>query len=265
MLYISSRRNAYIKNIQDMRRKKGSWSNSIILEGAKLIEEHQKSKLKGTYVFYSSSYLEKEKLRLEEDAIEQIEIPDELMKYISNTSSAQGILLVSEKPVWGTYEDFLDVYKSKFGSSLSILCLENVQDPGNVGTMMRTAYALGFHGVVCIGNCADPYSEKSLRASMGAALHLPLYFAEKSSTIMEKSRGNEIQNIVTALEGYSLTEFTRNQALCLWIGNEGRGLQMQTLAGADELLSIPMPGGAESLNAATAASIVMYKLVEALL
>ena len=140
------------------------------------------------------------------------------------------------------------------------LALEGVQDPGNVGTILRTALAFGADGVIADGCCGDLFSPKALRASMGAALHLPLLQTENlSKTLAEKKKQNRL--FVTALreDAISLPTVSVPDHFILVIGNEGHGVSDATLSLADETVIIPMNGKIQSLNASSAASVALYE------
>ena len=143
-----------------------------------------------------------------------------------------------------------------------IVALDGVQDPGNVGTILRTADAAGFDAVLMTPECADPYSPKVQRASMGSGFRVPV----AAAVFPEALRGFQKEGfrvIVSALDGaplYSRAPGTDGERLILVVGNEARGVSRPVQAIADEKIKIPMRGRAESLNAAVAAGILMYEL-----
>lgn len=247
-----------------MKRKKGPWADKLFLEGPKLIEEALQEGLELEALFIRESYPAEEWETLSKPINpDKLWILEEgLFKQVSDTKSPQGIIGVFSKPLNLSWEDFR---KAKPGRNPGrILVLENLQDPGNVGTMLRTAYAFNFGGAVLIGKTADPFQPKCLRSGMGAALHLPLFFIEDSAKALSLFKEHGIRSLGTAMEGLKLSAYPsdRYSDLALWIGNEGHGLMPQTLEEVEDLISIPMPGGAESLNAGVAAGIIMYKLSE---
>ena len=142
-----------------------------------------------------------------------------------------------------------------------LLLAENVQDPGNVGTLIRTANAFGMEGVILAGACADPYGPKAVRASMGAVFRRPVWMlttAEAVKTLKEQG----IPLIAAALREDSAAagEYVFPRRLALAIGNEGHGLSGEMLEAADTVLRIPMEPGAESLNAAAAAAVLLWEV-----
>jgi len=148
---------------------------------------------------------------------------------------------------------------SIFGNRLVLL--EAVQDPGNVGTILRTMDAAGFSGAVLAPGCADPFSPKALRATMGSVFRVPTMQTENAAQAASALAREGYAVIAAALDGEDF--FTRGplpDKVCLIIGNEGAGITKETLAAATHRYRLPMRGGAESLNAAAAAAIMIYEI-----
>lgn len=146
---------------------------------------------------------------------------------------------------------------------LQVLVLEDVQDPGNVGTLIRTADALGFHGVIMTESTATIFNPKTVAASMGSIFHLPIVQLDTSIENVAKDLKKEgFVLVATALRGESLGQ-GRPQArrLAVILGNEGNGLSDAALSSADITVMIPMKGKAESLNVASAGAILMWEIV----
>lgn len=141
------------------------------------------------------------------------------------------------------------------------LCLEHVQDPANVGALLRSAAAFGFDGAVLCGSCADPFAPKAARASMGALARVALIFADETKQAIDAFHEYGIRVIAAALE-HSVPLETADTALsggaAVLIGNEGNGLAPQTVLAADAAVRIPMANGVESLNAAVAGSVLLW-------
>lgn len=143
-----------------------------------------------------------------------------------------------------------------------LVALDGVQDPGNVGTILRTMDAAGFHGLLLSGACADPYSPKALRASMGGVFRVPAYLCADLPAALSALARDGYDILAGDLRGEEL--FRRRRAkkkACIIIGNEGAGISPEVLDTATLRLKIPMAGGAESLNAAVAGAIMMYDLL----
>ena len=144
------------------------------------------------------------------------------------------------------------------------LCLERVQEPGNAGALIRSAAAFGFDGVVLSADCADMYSVKALRGSMGAVFRLPVYVADDLRSFVRDMRQNGFKAYAAALrdDSVSLENAEFSEKLLLLIGNEGNGLEDATVAECDEVVRIPMAKGTESLNAAVAGGVLMWEVSE---
>lgn len=175
---------------------------------------------------------------------------------LADTKSPQGIFCVCGWPqgLAGTIG---------FAPHVPCLVLENIQDPGNLGTVLRTAEALGRFRVFLLGDCCDPFSPKALRASMGAVFRLQLGTEALPQRLfgLLKSQGYHTHGAVPDAAALPVTavDFTHGvHAVC--IGNEGNGLSGETSALCEDLVTIPMGGRAESLNAAAAATILLWEL-----
>ena len=172
-------------------------------------------------------------------------VPDRVFSQLSDTRAPQGILAVCRLP------------DPAMGLGPRIVALNGVQDPGNVGTILRTADAAGFTGVLLDAQCADFLSAKALRASMGSAMRVPVQMCEDLPAAVQGLTEHAI--IAASLDGegfYGRSALPHR--LCLLVGSEGAGLSGELLSMADHVYRLPMMGRAESLNAAVAASIMMY-------
>ena len=145
-----------------------------------------------------------------------------------------------------------------------LVALDGVQDPGNLGTIWRTADAAGFDALLLGAGCADPWSPKVQRASMGSGFRVAAVSGEMP-LLLSRAQANGFRVVVSALDGaplYARTQPKAGEKLVLVIGNEARGVSPEVQRMADVKLKIPMRGGAESLNAAVAAGILMYELTK---
>lgn len=180
---------------------------------------------------------------------ETIVIPHELFMELAQTETPQGIIAV----VTMKKDDFLPV-KGQY------LLLDGIQDPGNLGTMIRTADAFGLNGVILGKGTVDLFNQKVLRAAQGSHLHLPIYHANLDQVIMEM-KANQIPVYGTSLQGEPVDTFNHHQeSFALLMGNEGGGVDPEMNKTADMQLKIPMAGKAESMNVAVAAGILMFAL-----
>jgi len=179
-------------------------------------------------------------------------VPEHVLSAISQVKTPQGIAAVCGLPRARAL--------SEMGSKL--ILLENVQDPGNVGTVLRTLDAAGFDGCILTPGCADPFGPKTIRATMGSLFRVPMCSAADSVSAVRELAANGYAVIGAALDGEPFYERgTLPEKLCVLIGNEGQGLTREVLSACTHRYRLPMRGGAESLNAAVAAAIFMYELM----
>lgn len=177
-------------------------------------------------------------------------LPKRSFEQISDTKTPQGIAAVCRLP--------LHAHAHELGHR--IVALNGLQDPGNVGTIIRSIDAAGFTGLLIDAECADPFSPKALRASMGSALRVPVCAVHGLKDSLQGLSGYDI--IAGALDGEPFFRRSRTaQKVCLLIGNEGAGLSQELMEMATLRLKLPMNGRAESLNAAVAATVMMYDYV----
>ena len=176
-------------------------------------------------------------------------VSEEILRDLADTQTPQGIVAVIQKEEVG----LPDFSQGKF------LFLEDVQDPGNVGTMIRTADAAGFTGVIVSDKSADIYSLKTLRSMQGSHFHLPIYRMSLASFVEEAKKSN-LPILATTLskESKDYRELSPLKNFALVMGNEGQGISSVMAESADQLVHISMKGRAESLNVAVAAGILMF-------
>jgi len=178
-------------------------------------------------------------------------LPDLLFKKISDTDSPQGILAICEMP--------LGVHKIK--KSGRYIGLENIQDPSNLGAVARSCEALGADGILLSKNGCDPFSPKSLRASMGTLLRIPVIIFDDFITEVKKC-GLSTYACVVDSDALPINSINFCEGSIVLIGNEANGLTDEMKSMADFRVTIPMKGNAESLNAAVAASIAIWEMVK---
>ena len=184
------------------------------------------------------------------DSGELTVISQEVAEYISDTKAPQGMFAIAEKPVGNAISD----------QASRLVLLDGVQDPGNVGTILRTAEALGFDGAALSPDCADVWSPKTLRASMGSALRLPCIIGELPGLISGlKSSGFTVYGSMLDSSAARLGTFGVPERSAVVIGSEGAGISAETAKACDQAVYIPI-SGAESLNAGAAAAILLWEL-----
>lgn len=184
----------------------------------------------------------------------QIEtVTDEVFRKISDTMAPQGILCVVKQPHCNRKE--LCEADSPFW-----VILEDLQDPGNVGTIIRAGEGAGITGVILTKGCVDIYNPKTIRATMGSIYRVPFFYTDDLPAEITYLKEQGITLYAAHLQGqHFYDELTYGSGTAFLIGNEGNGLKAETAARADILLKIPMQGQVESLNAASAATILMYE------
>lgn len=184
-----------------------------------------------------------------------VQVSDPLYAKITDTQEPQGIMLVAPK----RQAAFGDILSSRSESPL-IVVLDGIQDPGNAGTVIRTADAAGCSGIVMLKGCVDLYAGKTVRATMGSLFHLPVVENMAGDDLLTALATAGIPLIATALKeatDYSAARLSGPVAIVF--GNEGQGVSGELLARAAERIIIPIYGKAESLNVATAAAVTLYE------
>lgn len=186
-----------------------------------------------------------------------VEISEPVAALLSGTKTPQGVFCLCGWP--GTLQGGV----IGFAPQESCLVLENLQDPGNLGTVLRTAEALGMRRVFLLGDCCDPLSPKALRASMGAVFRVELpqeRSPERLKALLERY-GYRLHAAVPERTAEKVTDVDFSQGLhAVFIGNEGNGLTQETIALCHDRVTIPMEGRAESLNASAAATILLWEM-----
>jgi len=260
MITITSSSNPTIKMIKSLYRKKDRWDKKLfVIEGVKIVDECINSGYPIEFIVYSEQLFNVdrgEKLFNKISSLPNVIcVPDKLFNEISDLETPQGILAVIPFKIHELEE--IEVDKKPF-----IILLDRVQDPGNLGTIIRTADAFGIDGIVVTEGCVDVYNPKVVRATMGSILRLPIYHHSKAEDIIRELKEKGAVVYSTSLEG---KEFIQNvdfsQFSLLIIGNESKGVSSSLESYADKLIKIPMVGKAESLNAAVASSIIMYEVL----
>lgn len=176
-------------------------------------------------------------------------LADHVMEALCDAKTPQGIIAVCDYP-----KEDEEAFSGDF-----LAALNGVQDPGNVGTILRTMDAAGYHGLLIDEKTADPYGPKALRATMGAAFRIPVALCADLPGRLRALRESGYEIIAGDLRGEPFYQRRKTKdKLCVIIGNEGQGIAEDVLRQATLRLKIPILGGAESLNAAVAGSIMMY-------
>ena len=274
---ITSRENKWLKTFRAGLRGTGpEGEDALAVEGRKLVEDSLRSGLEAVALLVSESG-ERELEHILRAASESVAgIPrarvlrttDKLFESVSGTEMPQGVAALFRQPVW-QFEDVLRGAASGDGAFRAgaplLVVMAAVQDPGNVGTVVRSAEAFGATGVVTTRGSADPWSPKAIRASAGSALRLPLLRGMAIPVLLAQLRVAEVRIVAASsrvmADGGELAgaEADLRDAVAIFIGNEGSGLLPEVEHAADARISIPIAESVESLNAGIAASIVLYE------
>ena len=181
-----------------------------------------------------------------------VHVTDDILQAISPVRTSSGVVALARRPVL----TLADVFAP---SPALVVVAVDVQDPGNVGALVRTAEAAGATGFVAIGACADPLGWKALRASMGSAFRLPMARVPDMAVFVTEARSREMHLVALAARGgRAPDDVDLSRATCVFVGGEGPGLGASLLAQADQVLTLPMAAPVESLNVAVAGALVVY-------
>lgn len=261
---ITSKGNARIKNLMTLKKKASERSSQdvFLVEGIKMFREIPESELAEVYA--SESFLKTEAGRKAAKAVEAArfeEVSDEVFQSLSDTKSPQGIMAVVRQKHY-RFENILgrrDAGENGENEPL-VMILENLQDPGNLGTIVRTAEGAGVTGILMSKGTADIYNPKVTRSTMGSIFRMPFLYTEDLKEDIERLKNAGIVVCAAHLDGKN-TYDGENYAggTAFMIGNESRGLSDEIAALADIRVRIPMAGKVESLNASVAAAILMYE------
>lgn len=256
---IRSSSNKLIKDIKLLHKKKGRWNTkSFFIEGLRSVEQCIKSGEKIKHIVYSPELLNEAGQdfikAIESEACGIYEITGELFKDISDTDNPQGILAVVH---FNEYK-LEDILKD----NNFLILLDRVQDPGNLGTIIRNADAFGANGVIVTSGCVDIYNPKTIRSTMGSIFQIPIVHMDDASEAMRTLKKQGISVISSSLdtEKYSYDIDLRSDC-ALVIGNEASGISDEVIEASDQLVKIPMAGSAESLNVAVASGVLMYEVL----
>ena len=255
---IISRDNSLLRQTRAVR--DGKIEELIFVEGLRLCEEAYRSKLTIETVVVSEELLRKERAvgvigELSQVTTRVASVSEKLLESVSYTKTPQGIIVLAQRPP--SSETHL---ASQLDAKPLVVVLHQINNPVNVGAILRTAEAAGAGGVITTRNTSDPFSPKSLRGAMGSAFRLPIWAGPDYGEVIEWCRTREIATIcadVEAADAYTDVDWTGPHALLL--GPESTGFNAEELGAADHKVSIPMQGMAESLNVAVAAGIMLFE------
>lgn len=251
---IESTANKQVRNLIQLikKAKVRRETQTFVVEGIRMFREVPKEQLVQTYV--SESFLEKQENHEALKGIHYEVMTDKVFAAVSDTQTPQGILCVVRQKEY-TLEEIL---KKEFPF---LMILENLQDPGNLGTIFRTAEGAGVDGIIMSSDTVDIYNPKTVRSTMGSLYRMPFFYEKDLKSVIERIKEKNVSVYAAHLKGkhaYYLEDYRGGCAFL--IGNEGNGLTDELAALADTYIRIPMEGQVESLNAAIAAAVLMYEV-----
>lgn len=257
MQVISSKENEMVKKIRSLKEKKyRDIENSYIIEGIKLVKEAiaEKAKIKNIVICeecINNGEIDKDTL-YEIAKFNVIYVTEKVFKLMTDVKTPQGIIAVIEKKNLNKNIDY---------SQDVIIALDGVQDPGNLGTILRTVDSANLNQIILSKEVADPYNPKVVRSTMGAIFRVNIIEVENLKETLEEIKTNNFKVMVTALDTKKSIYNTEYVKKVIVIGNEANGVSKEVQSIADEKVKIPMLGKTESLNASVAASIMIYEYV----
>ena len=242
---------AQINHIQSLQRKKLRQSEGLYTaEGNKIVQDILDSNAQVSQIFAISPWLTKNRLKLDQLGINYTEVNEKDLKRISTLSTPSQVLAVIKIP---------KQTKPNHQSDNLILVLDGISDPGNMGTLIRTADWFGVNTILCSEGCVDIYNSKVVQATMGSIARITVTYLNITQHLAEHK---DIPAIATVLNGEGLYKTTFPQKAFLIIGSEAHGISEEIITQAKQHVTIPNFGKAESLNAAMAAGIILshYRL-----
>ncbi len=254
---ITSIRNSKVQQIRALleEHKEREETQSFVIEGVRLVEEALNCNWLPKRVLYGEGLSERGRMLIDEFIARHVEVEEvssSVMRYISDTETPQEILAVLPQQELSVAEEL------NF-----IVIADQLRDPGNLGTLFRTASAAGVQAVIVTPGTVDPFSPKILRSGMGAHFKLPILQRswQEIDDLMIVDHSKLKVFVAEPAEGIPYWQLDLKQPLALVIGSEAEGAGWEARQRADELIQIPMPGKSESLNAAIAAGILIFEVV----
>lgn len=254
-MMITSTGNAKIKQLlQWQKKRKARDADRVFLaEGLRMAAEAPEEQVLDVYVAESFYEKRNKELHLDVWGKKLCILSDTVFAHVSDTKTPQGILTVMRQ-----MEYTLDEILSRANPLLIVL--DNLQDPGNLGTILRAGEAAGVTGVILSRDCVDIYNPKVIRSTMGSIYRMPFLYVDELLPVLNRLKNKGIQSFAAHLDGRnSYDHESYNGGTAFLIGNEGNGLRTEVAEAADVYVKIPMCGEVESLNAAVAASVLMFE------
>ncbi|GAB6181146.1 RNA methyltransferase [Desulfotomaculum defluvii] len=257
---ITSTQNAHVKYIKRLaQRNFRQRERKFIVEGIRFVEEALASNWTADYLLYTAqgTQLERGMMLLEQargKGIETLEVSESIMRELTDTETPQGVLAV----LWQPDYTLGDVVKP--GQHPLVVIVDGVQDPGNLGTIIRSSDAAAASGVILLKGTVDLYNPKTLRSTMGSLFHLPVMQAEDVEGVLNYLISLGITLLIgDPADGIPVFGANLQEPVGIVVGNEGAGPRKEIFCHKHQKITILMPGNAESLNVAIATSIILYE------
>ncbi len=263
MEIITGMTNAKVKSAVNLEQKKYRDKHKLfILEGLRNAEMVQDKKADVKMCFCTEKMLKNPRAAALIQSLEQntacsvYQVSDNIYAKLSDTKSPQGLMLIVKQNSVDMEELNHRVKENSF-----FLVLDRLQDPGNIGTIIRTADAMGADGIICLNGTADVFSPKVVRSAMGSLFNLPICIKASEENLSEFALKNNLKVYASALEkeAKAVWDIDYKKSCIVILGNEANGVSDSLLKLSDEKIYIPMKGNAESLNVANAAAMIIYE------
>lgn len=255
MELIQSKDNFIIKETKKLKEKRyRTQKNQFLIEGFRFVEEALKSSFEVPLVFLSDAAIDRWSSFQMDEKLQKLTklyiVKDSILKLLSNTETPQGVVAV----VNNKNQNITDT------EGFYIL-VDKVQDPGNMGTIIRSAHASGAAGVILTKGTVDLHNDKTLRSTMGSIFNIPI-MEDNDFNIINSLKDKGYKLVVSSLDNsQNFYDVNLTGKVIIAVGNEGGGISQEVYSKGDIRVKIPMPGNAESLNVAAAASIMMFEAV----
>lgn len=255
---IISKDNSAVKHYKKLRdsKKARRTERLFVIEGLRIVKDALQYPFLVQQIFVTETCWHKYyELFQNLQEIQLLHIPDYIGEYLTDTEHTQGIFAICKMPVQKPIAELLQSH----GRYL-VLC--NLQDTGNMGMILRTCDALGIDAVLTSGSC-ELYNPKTIRSAMGSALRVSVWDEPNAMHLLQILQAQHICNYasVPSKHAISLTDCHFQNGCAVWIGNEGNGLPKEIISACENIITIPMRGGAESFNAAMAAGILAWEMM----
>ena len=253
---VQSKQNARLKELRRVLTNPGRNATGLVgIEGPHLVEEALRAGLEIECVFAEERMQHWVEASLLSQGTEVFITPSGILASMLSTETPQPVAALVKPPNWA----WADVLNGPANAPALIVVTAGIQDPGNLGTIVRSAEAFGASGVICLPGTVNEWNQKVVRASAGSIFRMPVLTVNEAETL-QRLRKAGVRILTTAVEGaQAATAADLARPIAIVIGNEGNGVPPQLAAKADGAVTIPCPGPVESLNAAVAASVLLYE------